>query len=643
VRMGQIARCGRHVKSCACVLWVILYCLGCTTSGTMGTHPEKSPQQAASPQGVPGKADRLLNVQVQERPSEILVRLSGNGPFKDYQYKKISEDRFALDLGDITNKAGLPTLPAPEKMSLAYSSENTPGGLQIIGTINGNLDQYILNSSGNDLVLALYLSQEASPTPPPRVSRHIAPAKRVKPGTAAHAPSVPRPVSTPTAVVERTQVSAGEQSGTTLLAKQYTGKPISLDLVDADLRNVLRLLADISGTNIAVEPDVTGKVTLKVDQVPWDQVLDLILTMNNLGKTQAGSVIRIAKQDALKKEWDQQKDTLKAKQDFVEAAKDLGEISTAYLTVNYAPATDIAAKIKEIMSDKGKISVDDRTSLIIYTDYDSRIDNARRLLARLDKATPQVMIEARLVTVNSTLTRNLGVRWSMGFSHQGGGSYQFPSGLTTANGASNYASGTNAFQLNSGVGNLFNFALGEMIGKTLAEIDLQISALETSSQANILAAPKVLTLNNVKAVVSQGTQIPYAQFNEFGTAVGTQFVNALLELSVTPHITPDRKVRLQINAKQDEPSATVVGAQGQPGIDTRKIDTQLLVDDGSVIVIGGALRNSQSKSRNATPGLSRVPILGWLFKQDSETDEKQELLIFISPRIIDPSRVPEQG
>jgi type IV pilus assembly protein PilQ len=644
--MGQIERCGRHVKSCACLVFILFHCLGCTTPGAVGTSAGKSPQQAAA-QESSNKADRLLSVQAQERAAEVLIRLSANGPFKDYQFKKIAEDRFVLELGDISNRADLPALPPLQKMRLSYAGEQTQQCLQLVGTLSGSLDQYMLNSAGNDLVLALYVSQGTSTSSalPSRRPPDAGPKRKVPVKSTPAPVSVPQVSATPAVVVEGSPGAESEQAGTTLLKKQYTGKPISLDLVDADLKNVLRLLADISGTNIAIEPDVTGKVTLKVDQVPWDQVLDMIITMNELGKVQVGNVIRIARQEALKRAWDQQKDTLKAKQDFVEAAKDLGEISTAYLTVNYAPAADIASKIKEIMSDKGKLSVDERTSLIIFTDYDSRIENARRLLTRLDKATAQVMIEARVVTVSSDYSRTLGVKWALQTSHEGGGRYSMPSDLVQdiSGGATNLSDMTQAFAINSGVGTLFNFAYGALIGKTLTEIDLQISALETAQQLKIMASPKVLTLNNVKAVISQGTQIPYAQFNEFGTAVGTQFVSAVLELAVTPHITPDRKVRMQINAKQDEPSASVVGAQGQPGIDTRKIDTQLLVDDGSVIVIGGVLRNRESSTRTVVPGLSRIPLLGRLFKSEDESGEKTELLIFISPRIVDSSRIPERG
>ena len=214
-----------------------------------------------------------------------------------------------------------------------------------------------------------------------------------------------------------TQASLAEGIGTPAAArKQYTGKTVSLDLMDADLRNVLRLLSDLTGTNIVIEPDVTGKVTLKVEQVPWDQVLDMVLSMNDLGKEQVGNVIRIAKQAKLRQEYLQQAEAIKAKQSLAETTRDLGELSTVYFPVNFGKPAEIAAKITDGKSERGKVSVDERTSLIIYTDYPARVANARQLLARLDRPTPQVLIEARIVTLNSETKRQLGVNLS--FSSQ---------------------------------------------------------------------------------------------------------------------------------------------------------------------------------------------------------------------------------
>ncbi|MCE5336901.1 MAG: type IV pilus secretin PilQ [Desulfobacteraceae bacterium] len=405
--------------------------------------------------------------------------------------------------------------------------------------------------------------------------------------------------------------------------KQYTGKPVSLDLLDADLRNVLRLLADVTGTNIVIEPDVTGKVTLKVEQVPWDQVLDMVLSMNDLGKEQLGNVIRVARQAKLRSEYQQQVEAIRAKQELSETTKDLGELSTVYLAVNFGKPTEIATKLTEAKSERGKVAVDERTSLIIYTDYPARIATARQLLARLDRPTPQVLIEARIITLKSQVSRTLGVDFTFSSSHQ------TTSVSPVQNFQINPPTAANPYQLGMTVAQLF--------GKTLVSVDLQVAALETANDARVVAAPRVLTLDNVKAVVTQGIQVPYLKVGDTAANVtGTEFKDATLELQVTPHITPDRKVRMTIDAKQDTVSTTTYG--GQPGIDTRKISTELLIDDGNVIVIGGVIDNSSSHNVSSTPGLSKIPLLGRLFKREDSDESRNELLIFISPKIVEVSK-----
>ncbi len=394
--------------------------------------------------------------------------------------------------------------------------------------------------------------------------------------------------------------------------------------MDADLRNVLRLLSDLAAINIVIEPDVTGKVTLKVEQVPWDQVLDMVLSMNDLGKEQVGNVIRIAKQSKLRQEYLQQSEAIKAKQSLAETTRDLGELSTVYFPVNFAKPGEMAAKLTDGKSERGKVSVDERTSLIIYTDYPARIVNARQLLTRLDRPTPQVLIEARIITLKSETKRQLGVNLSFSTNNP----------LITT--------GPPQFFINPpapGV-NQFGAIINELLGKTLVHVDLEIQALQTQTLARVVAAPRVLTLDNVKAVVSQGIQVPYLQVGDTAANVtATAFKDAVLELQVTPHITPDRKVRMLINAKQDTVSASTfqVGTGTEPGIDTRKIQTELLVDNGNVIVIGGVIDNESSFQKQSTPGLADIPILGRLFKNETSDDSRSELLIFISPKIVEVS------
>ena len=454
-------------------------------------------------------------------------------------------------------------------------------------------------------------------------------------GAARYEPAKPAPSKTKASKVKPAAINADSQAmsvegiGTPAAArKDYSGKTVSLDLMDADLRNVLRLLSDLAGINIVIEPDVTGKVTLKVEQVPWDQVLDMVLSMNDLGKEQVGNVIRIAKQAKLRQEYLQQADAIKANQSLAETTRDLGQLSTIYLPVNFGKPAEMAAKIADGKSERGKVAVDERTSLIIYTDYPARLTNARQLLARLDRPTPQVLIEARIITLTSETKRQLGA--NLQFSSQ----QPIPAGSQNSQG----------FQLNPATvafPNQFSAAIASLVGNTLLQIDISIQALQAVNLARVVAAPRVMTLDNVKAVVTQGTQVPYLQVGDTAANVtATAFKDATLELQVTPHITPDHKVRMLINAKQDTVSTTVysVGQGTEPGIDTRKIQTELLVDDGNVVVIGGVIDNESSVVKSTTPGLSDIPILGRLFRTDSTDDKRNELLIFISPKIVEVTR-----
>ncbi len=614
---------------------VLFCCWGCAapspagkvaTGESPGIAQEEAATGAASEEGSAKVATLLLGVQVQGTPDETVVVLTGNGSFRDYQFSRVGDRRFTLELGDLKDAQSVPALPIlPDHFELRYA--DTYGqegrGVELLGGLKRPLDNYVVNTVGNTLTLTLY---SASGLPPVAASDHAeaAPlARRKKGSVVGHgAESVAARAGEGSVRVAGSKRKSPEESEAEGhgLKKKYTGKPISLDLLDADLRNVLRLISEVTGTNIVIEPDVTGRVTLKVEQVPWDQVLDMVLAMNNLGMEQRGGVIRIAKTTKLKDEMNQRYEEIKARQDLMEAAKDVGEITTEYLTVNYAPPAEIANRINEIKSEKAKISIDERTNLVIYTDYPSRIATAKQLIKRLDKPIPQVMIEARIVTMDDDVSRSLGIRWNLNLKN-------FNPLTANHDWAVNWL---------SDAGSLFGWNLGQVIGSTMMQLDLNISALESTNRSKVLAAPKVLTINNVKAIISQGNQIPYPQQSAAdGGVVSTVFKDAVVELQVTPHITPDGKVRMEIEAKQDEPNPTVTGGGEGPAIATRKIKTELLVADGCIVVIGGVMRDTQGKSLDSTPGLGNIPILGRLFKQESWRRQRQELLIFISPKIVE--------
>ena len=426
----------------------------------------------------------------------------------------------------------------------------------------------------------------------------------------------------------------------------YTGEPISLDLQDVDIRNVLRLLADVTGKNLVVEPDVKGRVTLKVDRVPWDQVLDLILKINNLDKVLEGNVIRVATADKIRVEREQRLAALEAEQKRLAATKDIGEITTTYLQVNYADSKNIASQIDKMKSDKGTLSVDDRTNLIIYSDHPKRIENARILLSRLDRPTPQVMIEARLVEASTNFSRELGIQWGGAYANKSFGQW----GPGAVFGATSTATGTTVtppftsavtipslsaprYVVDAPAGNVgqLGLSLSRITGNSMLVIDMKLSAAERAGDATLVSAPRIFTLDNVEASIQQGEQIPYPQQSQDG--ISTAFVPATLSLTVTPHITPDDRVRLQVKVKNDfaDFGRTV---NGTPAINTREAKTELLVNSGDTIVIGGIIKQDKSWSEDRVPFLSKIPGLSWLFKSRQVQDNKSELLIFLSPTIM---------
>ncbi|OEU45583.1 MAG: hypothetical protein BBJ60_00935 [Desulfobacterales bacterium S7086C20] len=435
------------------------------------------------------------------------------------------------------------------------------------------------------------------------------------------------------AAVLKKEEKEPEKQVLTKSGKKYTGERISLDFQDADIHNIFRILHEVSGKNFVIGEDVTGKVTLKLVNVPWDQVLALILKMNKLGTVEEGNIVRIAMLSTLGTE--QEALAKKAKAD--QQAKILEPLITKYIKLDYADASSLITHLNEIKSDRGKITVDKPTNMIIIKDDKEALADAEELIAKLDDAnkeiaTRQVMIEARIVEAGTNFTRDIGVQWGGDYSasgHDGNATITtdlFGAGGSTSNATPNFAVDLPPASATSGLG----FTFGR-IGGTMLNLDIRLLAMEENGKGRTISAPKILTLDNKKATIKQVTKIPFQVTADNTTSIETE--EAGIELSVTPQITRDNRIRMTIFAEKGAPdwSHTVMG---NPAIDTNTAETELFVNDGQTIVIGGILTTTDTISQAGVPWLSKIPFLGWLFKQKQTVKSKNELLIFITPKII---------
>ncbi|MFQ6371955.1 type IV pilus secretin PilQ [Shewanella sp. YIC-542] len=414
--------------------------------------------------------------------------------------------------------------------------------------------------------------------------------------------------------------------------KTYTGKKLSLDFQDISVRTVLQILADYNDFNLVTSDTVDGNITLRLDNVPWDQALDLILKTKGLDKRIEGNILMVAPAEEIAIRENQE---LKNKQE----VQSLAPLYSEYLQINYAKATDIAKLLKgegtSLLSERGSVAVDDRTNTLLVKDTAATIENVHRLIKVLDIPIKQVLIESRMVTVSDTVAQNLGVRWGVtdlqgnkGTSGTLEGASSLVSGTTPALGDRlnvNLPAGAN-----SAASIAFNVA--KLADGTI--LDLELSALEQENQGEIIASPRITTSNQKAAYIEQGVEIPYVESASSGAAT-VRFKKAVLSLRVTPQITPDNRVILDLEITQDSKGEVVTTPLGEAvSINTQKVGTQVLVDNGETIVLGGIYQQQLINSVNKVPVLGDIPVLGALFRNTSDANERHELLIFVTPKIV---------
>ena len=436
----------------------------------------------------------------------------------------------------------------------------------------------------------------------------------------------------------------------------YTGQKVTFNFKDIDIRNALKLIAEMSDINIIMTDDVTGLLTMRLVDVPWDQALELILASKGLGKEQSGNVMRIAPLKVLKADAD-------ARKEASESVEAVAPLETEFIQLGYASVNDVSVILKgesaasdaeaqtttqgttvsqadtsgvggegglKLLSDRGSILLDERSNTMIVTDTRERLDNIKRLIAVIDKPMKQILIEARIVEASDTFSRDLGVKWGGQYSDQG----------TTGRFSHTVAGksvGTNVVDLGAAVaagsGGAIGYTLGTLSGAL--NLNLELSAAETAGKIKVVSSPRVFTSNLQEALIEEDKQIPFAQTTFAGgvTTTSTVLISAKLTLQVTPQVTADNRIIMKLIVNKDTPIANPIQG-GDPTIDKKKVETKLLVKNGETVVLGGIYSQTLSENVAGVPVLQDIPLLGNLFKRKQKTDDRNELLIFITPIII---------
>ena len=409
----------------------------------------------------------------------------------------------------------------------------------------------------------------------------------------------------------------------------YTGEKLSLNFQDIDVRSVLQLIADFTNLNLVASDTVQGGITLRLQNVPWDQALDLVLKTKGLDKRKIGNVLLVAPADEIAARERQELESQKQ-------ISDLAPLRRELLQVNYAKAADIAKLFTSVTSaeakadERGSITVDERTNNIIAYQTQDRLDELRRIVAQLDIPVRQVMIEARIVEANVDYDKSLGVRWGGSAQNKGNWNTSGVSGTSTTIGTPGSTSTNSPFVDLGAAGNTSGIGIAFITDNVL--LDLELTAMEKTGNGEIVSQPKVVTSDKETAKILKGTEIPYQEASSSG-ATSVSFKEASLSLEVTPQITPDNRIIMEVKVTKDEPDY-LNKVQDVPPIKKNEVNAKVLVNDGETIVIGGVFSNTQSKVVDKVPFLGDVPYLGRLFRRDVVSEKKSELLVFLTPRIM---------
>lgn len=595
------------------------------------------------------QAQTLTRIDVRRGTGDIRVVISGDGRLL-HEATRLDERRLVIDIPFVASAIRKPVLAVNHPLLKQVRLGHHANKVRVVLDLASQAD-YSVEPQGTDLIVTLRGDAGIDSLPVAGHSRvgEVETVNRVKPArqqihvgmtplAAQHAMTTIRGTSTKL-YVRPVQMTSDADVGEKNTPKEdlvvgetrYVGRRISLDFQQADISNVLRLIAEVSGFNMVVGEGVKSKVTMKLVSVPWDQALDMILKMNGLGKIRQGNILWI---DSLANLAKQQNEEAQAK-DAKTKAEDLVD---RVFYIRNLQATELMTALRQYLSPRGLMQVSLGSNALIVRDTESKIGVMKQLVDGLDLEVPQVQIEARIVQADTTYSRSLGVQWGVQNVNQMGSSFGVanvrtgnvgPFGNQTSDFLVNLPATVGGLVSTPGVGFTFGRADGAML-------DVRLSAGELLGLSKVIAAPKVTTLDKREAKISQGESIPFQTTSLQGTQ--TTFVDANLELNVTPQITSrdpkevGKQIMLKVRATRN-----AVGARSNPAgpsIDRREANTQVIIRDGETMVIGGVFIDSQNNSVAGIPYLSRVPVLGWLFKQKTESVAKQELLIFLTPSIV---------
>jgi type IV pilus assembly protein PilQ len=540
------------------------------------------------------KATEVSGVEIKKTADAVKVLITGNGTIIPNVFPV--NERIVIDIPDVSLNTTLPDSVISPLKSIRAGKHK--GKLRLVLDLKQKTN-FDVTAIGNSIEVSL-LAKETLVSQAHNNSEKTATAASAKPVQPAQEPEK-------------------------LIEGEYSGKKISLDFQDADVRPIFRLLADVSGYNLVLDPSVKGNITIKLLNVPWDQALDIILRTFSLSKIIDGNIIRILPTSLVKKELDDR--TLEKK-----SRDESGDLKTKIFPVNYADLTKLKDMIDKakVLSSRGTITLDERGSTLIINDLEKNLADIDALITQLDRQdiqARQVMIEARIVEVTSTYTKDLGIQWGAFFKTKNGTTTIGPEGRSSTT-----APGDFIVNLPTTAGTTGKIGFGFLNKAGTFALDLQLSAMEQLQKGRILSNPKIMTMNNQEAKITTGSTIYLQSTAAGGNVASFTPVDAQLSLTVKPRIAPGGVIFMDLDITKDAPGPLV---GGQVSVTKNTVKTSVLVNDADTVVIGGIIVKTETDTNNAVPGLSKIPVLGRLFQEDNNIEDNREVLIFITPRILE--------